>query len=285
MASRIQVRCLWIGASQHLLTKVSPGEFGRVPFHLIVIDGSARSGKLAAHVHIKAIDDKHVVDLSTVEAATKFQQGHILLKFVPLGAKFGCADSHLGGGIHGIVDLPTFQSISPRQAEGLLECILCLRLHCQCVGFQFHSLRCDGAIVLVNELLFIDDLRRYLTLRNYCHAFALELQIHEVLHLFIHCVRLDEHKGCMLCAASPDLGLIHAPLQICHPRLQCTQIYRLCCNKATFFLPESQCKCCCSCGSAKDIAETSMLLAASCKCAYSLDCKSLLRCCRAAKAV
>mmetsp|Transcript_66309 Transcript_66309/g.176628 ORF Transcript_66309/g.176628 Transcript_66309/m.176628 type:complete len:456 (-) Transcript_66309:128-1495(-) len=203
-----------VGGAQDLVSELRPRELPWGPLHRVVVDAGARGRELRAHVHVEAVNDEDAVDLAAVEAPTKLQERGALLERAPLCAEVAGADAELLRPVHRVEHEALLQSILPLHAEGLLELALRLRRYVQGVRPLLDGLCGNGAVVCVDELLRVNLLCGDVALRQNGDVCCLEFQLHEILDLVAHSVRLDEDEGRVGLSGLVDLELRHALFQI-----------------------------------------------------------------------
>mmetsp|Transcript_106766 Transcript_106766/g.278761 ORF Transcript_106766/g.278761 Transcript_106766/m.278761 type:complete len:229 (-) Transcript_106766:299-985(-) len=189
------VRRLRVRATEDLAPEVCPAEAVGVPLDLIEVDARAWDGELRAHPCIEAVDDVDAIDLATVEAASKLQQGSPLFQLVVLVAQFIQTAAQLGCTVHQVVNKPFLQRIVPRETKGLFKFLRRLLLHSKLRRLLLHSPGSDRTIVCVDQHILVDLLCVDDTLGYNANALCAEALCHKLLHLIRHCVWLNEDKG------------------------------------------------------------------------------------------
>jgi len=159
---------LWIRGTEHILAESFPRELLLIPLHIKDLDPGTGPGVSVAHGHVEAVD--HIEwrarrrrswcwcwrNVTTVEAAAKLDKLLVRLTAFPELRHLHAVNLHVLAGVHGILDHALLQRILPSQAESALERLQGLVTWIGLVWSEQRSLGCNGAIVLVDEFLFVD---------------------------------------------------------------------------------------------------------------------------------
>mmetsp|Transcript_54421 Transcript_54421/g.170995 ORF Transcript_54421/g.170995 Transcript_54421/m.170995 type:complete len:272 (+) Transcript_54421:602-1417(+) len=196
-AQGVPRRLLGVGRPEDLAAEVLPGELALVPLHGVVVDAPPGRRELAAHGHEEAVE--HVqrrvpweLHQPAVEAAAELHQLAALLGGRPSRVQLIRRAAQPLARVHGVEDHALCERVVPGKAKGLLELVLG---DVQLRGLQDRGLRRDGIVVLVDELLLVDDLRRQVPLPGDLEALGRQLLAHERVRLRGYCMRLHKNEG------------------------------------------------------------------------------------------
>mmetsp|Transcript_38403 Transcript_38403/g.108526 ORF Transcript_38403/g.108526 Transcript_38403/m.108526 type:complete len:420 (+) Transcript_38403:293-1552(+) len=182
--------------AKHLAAEVLPAEGGGIPLDSEVVDPGRWLCELAPHGHVEAVNDVHVfIELAAVEAAAELDEVRLLVNDRPLGVKLLAIDPELLAGLGGVVDLPGLHGVIPLHARHALELALGLVIDSEVRRLYLDGLGGDGTVVGVNQQVFIDGLVVQHALAGHLDAGIGKLVLHELRHLVVDSVGLDEYKG------------------------------------------------------------------------------------------
>mmetsp|Transcript_136447 Transcript_136447/g.272132 ORF Transcript_136447/g.272132 Transcript_136447/m.272132 type:complete len:240 (+) Transcript_136447:660-1379(+) len=189
-----------ICGAKDFAAEIGPREIGGIPFHRVIVDLSARHGKLGPHGHEETIEDVQrllAINLHkpTIETASELDQLLCCLALRPFSIHLVGIDIQLCASVHCIKDLARCQGILPGETELSLKFVF---RHVQLIGLQNCCFGGNSVIVLVDQLFLVDNLTLDASLLQDLDAILFQTFLCKRLHLICDCMWLDEDKGIVL---------------------------------------------------------------------------------------
>mmetsp|Transcript_23723 Transcript_23723/g.73018 ORF Transcript_23723/g.73018 Transcript_23723/m.73018 type:complete len:224 (-) Transcript_23723:10-681(-) len=156
------------------------------------MDRTSWLGEAVAHGHVEGVEGVDVVgELAAVEAAAEFDDLAVLLGGAPGLVHRRSVQAETLAGLDGRLGFSCFQNVGPLLAEEVLK-----------FGFrddEFFRRRDgrfggDGVVMVIDEFLLVDRLRRDVAFRRYRETCLLQALLHERDRRRRHGVRLHEHE-------------------------------------------------------------------------------------------